>query len=361
MKHFSSIKKYLILFMVHVYLINVIDGFKPNQTESNNKLSNKLSLKEQSFKDEIEKAGCEYQDKAQLLQKHVCTAPGYDKAIAPNNTEGKTIVDVKFETIEVTNVDDKDGRFKLLLKQYMEWVDEEINISNVYVELSHDAISKIWTPQSDIITENLRAWESLNNPHVYTLVSILHNYAWYRDRSEAYGNASFASITAQKNWNADISCKFKLGSYPMDTQTCRFEQDAYYSSQFLDEGDNLGEWTYNANGFYVTIKYTGSFIEYNNSYPNMTVKDFGFDITLERMFQPFLFQYYLPCMAIVLVSQISFIIPLSSLPGRVALVVTQFLTLTNIFIYSTVSCASILIQYNCKIRKTIMFNFKLSL
>ena len=99
----------------------------------------------------------------------------------------------------------------------------------------------------------------------------------------------------------------------------------------------MGAWTYNANGFYVTINYTGSFVEYNNSYPNMTVKDFGFDITLERMFQPFLFQYYLPCMAIVLVSQISFIIPLSSIPGRVALVVTQFLTLTNIFIHSTVS------------------------
>ena len=63
---------------------------------------------------------------------------------------------------------------------------------------------------------------------------------------------------------------------------------------------------------------------------------FGFDITLERMVQPFLYMYYLPCMAIVLVSQISFIIPLSSIPGRVALVVTQFLTLTNIFIHQTV-------------------------
>ena len=58
------------------------------------------------------------------------------------------------------------------------------------------------------------------------------------------------------------------------------------------------------------------------------------------MFQPFLYMYYLPCMAIVLVSQISFIIPLSSIPGRVALVVTQFLTLTNIFIHQTVGYMS---------------------
>ena len=78
--------------------------------------------------------------------------PGYDKTIAPNNTEEMAIVDVYFETIEVTNVYDKDGRFKLLLKQYMEWVDEDISIFNDYVELSHDAIKRIWTPQSDIIT-----------------------------------------------------------------------------------------------------------------------------------------------------------------------------------------------------------------
>ena len=38
-----------------------------------------------------------------------------------------------------------------------------------------------------------------------------------------------------------------------------------------------------------------------------------------------------------MIAIISFIIPLSSIPGRVALVVTQFLTLTNIFIHSTVS------------------------
>ena len=40
--------------------------------------------------------------------------------------------------------------------------------------------------------------------------------------------------------------------------------------------------------------------------------------------------------AIVVVAQISFIIPMSAIPGRVALVVTQFLTLTNIFIHEMV-------------------------
>ena len=134
MNYFSLIRKYLTLFIVYFHSMQVTEGFKQNQAESNTKLSNTLSKTENSFKNEIVKAGCEYQDRTQLLQKHVCTRPGYDKTVAPNNTEGMAIVDVYFETIEVTNVYDKAGRFKLLLKQGIEWVDEDIIISNDYVE-----------------------------------------------------------------------------------------------------------------------------------------------------------------------------------------------------------------------------------
>ena len=45
----------------------------------------------------------------------------------------------------------------------------------------------------------------------------------------------------------------------------------------------------------------------------------------------------MPCIAIVIATSFSFIIPLSAIPGRVALIVTQFLTLTNIFINQMVS------------------------
>merc|ERR1712141_399098 len=59
----------------------------------------------------------------------------------------------------------------------------------------------------------------------------------------------------------------------------------------------------------------------------------GFDIKMDRILSPFLFKYYLPSFAIVTASSISFIIPLTAIPGRVAFMVTQFLTLTNLFIY----------------------------
>ena len=47
--------------------------------------------------------------------------------------------------------------------------------------------------------------------------------------------------------------------------------------------------------------------------------------------QPYLYQIYLPCFAIVIVSMISFLIPLTAIPGRVTLIVTIFLTITHIF------------------------------
>ena len=53
----------------------------------------------------------------------------------------------------------------------------------------------------------------------------------------------------------------------------------------------------------------------------------GIGFTMDRMTFSFILKYYIPCMAIVILSIIGFIIPVSALPGRVALLVTQFLTL----------------------------------
>ena len=71
----------------------------------------------------------------------------------------------------------------------------------------------------------------------------------------------------------------------------------------------------------------------------------GFHIKMERIIQPFIWKYYIPCIAIVLVSGLSFIIPLSAIPGRVALLVTQFLSLINLFIFQMVSWKKILSSF----------------
>lgn len=99
-------------------------------------------------------------------------------------------------------------------------------------------------------------------------------------------------------------------------------------------------WQYNIDGFQTLIKPVGDIIVINSNSQVALINDYGFDIELRRLVQPYIFQYYFPSAAIVAVSHISFIIPLNSIPGRVGLVVTQFLTLTNIFIYQMSSSPS---------------------
>ena len=58
----------------------------------------------------------------------------------------------------------------------------------------------------------------------------------------------------------------------------------------------------------------------------------SFVLTLQRRLLPYIMRYYLPCVAMVIASFINFLISLNSIPARVALLVTLFLTVTNILI-----------------------------
>merc|ERR1711963_24103 len=130
--------------------------------------------------------------------------------------------------------------------------------------------------------------------------------------------------------------------FPFDSQTCAFLQ--FGSTQDLKIISNCGRIPanekYKPDGFDVFLLPIGAYCENlgeqkssDQNPAQLLWTDTGFNITLKRIIQPYLYQYYFPSIAIVIVSFISFIIPLSAIPGRIVLVVTQFLTLTNIFIH----------------------------
>merc|ERR1719384_2871191 len=57
----------------------------------------------------------------------------------------------------------------------------------------------------------------------------------------------------------------------------------------------------------------------------------GFEMKLNRHVSHYLITYYLPSGLFVIVSWISFVVPPDIIPGRMALLVTLFLVLVNIF------------------------------
>ncbi len=63
---------------------------------------------------------------------------------------------------------------------------------------------------------------------------------------------------------------------------------------------------------------------------NLTYSTTGFNIYLTRWLQPYVWNTYLPSGILVLISFISFAIPVEQVPGRMALIVTIFLMLVNI-------------------------------
>ena len=120
------------------------------------------------------------------------------------------------------------------------------------------------------------------------------------------------------------SCNFTIGTTYPASGTIKF---TFHSDS---GGYNYGQDTRSTDDFLLSIE------KIENANMDNSTTTFGFTIKMSRLLQPFIMECYLPCIAIVIVTLISFLIPLDAVPGRVALLVTQFLTLTNICIYQQV-------------------------
>ena len=294
----------------------------------------------------IEDAGCTFVDSRQLLVRNVCLKPNYQSNELPTN-DGfeKTFVDIYLHEAKVLDIDEMKDKITIKLSQLMEWSEPRIraNFSAIskevaQIKLSSKNIKSLWYPDLDMYTKDLEDWKSLYHPLLYQEVVVTKDP--FLNQRHNKKNNNVISIHAWKDWVATIYCHFDFSSFPLDTQHCRFRQMGTSESvqPLLYPSLDIENWHYKSGGFEVKIDPVEAFKGKDIiSQPNKTIDEIGFNVTLQRIVHPYLYQYYFPCFAIVIVSQISFIIPISAIPGRVALVVTQFLTLTNIFIHLMVS------------------------
>ena len=258
-------------------------------------------------------------------------------------------------TPQVTGIDENKNILTLQMHQFMEWEDLRIksNLSvmqnmecpECWTKLFPPSVEKIWHPNLDMHIQDLWDWKSLYDPFWFESVGI-NRCSWMRNCNMA---SNVTHLYAEKSWRANVFCKFDFLLFPLDSQHCKFRQIFQSTSEFVkfflyptsknkflvNVTKRVRNWEYRGIGFDITIQPIGNLIGLSSEWQNLTA-EFGFDIKLRRVVEPYLFQYYFPSAAIVVVSHISFIIPLSSIPGRVGLVVTQFLTLTNIFIHQMV-------------------------
>ena len=134
-----------------------------------------------------------------------------------------------------------------------------------------------------------------------------------------------------------IYCNFTYSRYPMDQQSCNINiGSASKSAIFVlqpapcdQKCDYHVKNTYQSDNFNMKIE----FFDNENREGKSTI---GINIDMCRILYSYLFMYYIPCITIVLVSLVWFVIPISAIPGRVGLLVTQILTLTNLLIHQMV-------------------------
>ena len=145
----------------------------------------------------------------------------------------------------------------------------------------------------------------------------------------------------RKNYRLGLNCKFDFSGFPMDSQQCslqltnRFirELKLYLHDFNHDDFASNPLKTLSRDGFDFWI----SFEENNATRNSSVISDVKLNLNMKRIMYPYLSQYYVPAAWIVCISHLSFIIPPSSIPGRLGLVATLFLTMTNIYIDSNVS------------------------
>ena len=266
-----------------------------------------------------------------LLEEGVCIGKDYRKDFVPE--KGKTKVYTTFEYQNVRDIKSKHHTMFVDLSLTMRWIDPNIrtNLSDKNIEkgeviLSPEAVAMIWTP-------DLYVWNrtEFKKEHISLLKSKILSDHKFKEVINPKGK----TVVEQKyEIKAIVFCKFHFSLYPMDEQSCNVAlgSSSYEAIFTLYDNDLQYHVTthYETDGRNVTIAYFDrGFLEKGNN-------TIGIKVHMTWKKQGVMMRYYIPCIMIVIVSEIGFLIPITAIPGRVGLLVTQFLTLVNLLIYQSV-------------------------
>ena len=190
---------------------------------------------------------------------------------------------------------------------------------NISVPMNLEMIKDLWLP--NILIYNLKTYK------VMDVLSKLAGLWILGDYTVMYSEATHITFI----------CPMHFDKFPLDTQICKFQVGSYSYDDTQMTFQTL-QARYNN-------KETNSIaLDYSIQINSLSAKDSllmfdglgnfslaGFELVLQRYVSTYIITYYLPSGLFVIVSWISFLIPMDVIPGRMALLVTLFLVLVNIF------------------------------
>ena len=265
------------------------------------------------------------------LGKTICIAEDYQTNKPPN---GNIIpIFYIFEDINIFKINEKDKVIELEMKVGKAWTDERIKANfsaatNRNFEFFFWYEKKelpIWLPRGT----RLRYIQRMKQSHEPATLVIIG-----RNNSTRMPSATW--VISYHELQVSVHCDFQFTQFPMDTQSCQI-LDTNENNRDLKllhrlEQKNVAFTTLEKDGFEIS-----SVLVEGNDLSHHNLSYCGFNVTMRRILMPYLFHYYLPSAAIVFLSQISFIMPPSSIPGRIGLLAVLLLTLLDIFMNHVVS------------------------
>ena len=264
------------------------------------------------------------------LTRSICLRQNYEVTSTPFSEDKLTKVYTDVTIKGIREVNDKKRIMVVDVKIVLSWNDDRImhdvpkyKAMREEIQLDRQQSKEIWKPE--IYIYNLSKFDILKVSNPITRVSIVSK------RDIQIHEANNTMIIYVLEGSASVYCNFNHDNYPMVNQRCQLQISSHIGN--IDFILRSKEVLFNdgSGDFDMDIEFYNQYLR-GDCYQRVI----RVDVNMKRFMQPFVMKYYLPSVSIVIVCGISFIIPLTSLPARVALLVTQFLTLTNIFIHEQV-------------------------
>ena len=268
----------------------------------------------------------------------VCIQKDY-LAIKPPIQNGWVPLLYFFYTSRILEVNEQKKTIEVDVKLKLAWEDWRIKASFHGGEILLPYITRyrdpmIWTPFQSYHIYRVKDKKYLQDPIRIGPIRLHPSNHYPNDLITTNGTI----VEAWIEWHITVSCEFDFVLFPFDENECRLEMvfDNVNATNYDFSFSTVPTSSYEWQGFTFFKKPLKERVGNCIADHDMPCSTFGLEIKMQRIVRPFVYQYFLPCISIVMVSFLSFVVPLSAIPGRVALVVTQCLTLTNIFIYQRV-------------------------
>ena len=193
------------------------------------------------------------------------------------------------------------------------------NNPHIMVPMNLEMVHNLWLP--NIFIYNLKT---------YKVMDVLSKLAGL------WVGADYA-VTYSQSTHITFICPMHFDKFPLDTQRCKFQVGSYSYDNTIMEFITETAGYMSTSGNSIALDYAITIMKLSDEdklFQGGAMGNFslaGFEMILHRYVSTYIITYYLPSGLFVIVSWISFLIPMDVIPGRMALLVTLFLVLVNIF------------------------------